>query len=208
MAKRFVRRRNIQTKTEIDTAKWILNHIERVGNGCVIDVGIQPEDFDKVPVYPNRNDSLPVGIYAAHQVFGNAKSPPRDFMSRSFFNSIDKYIDLLKNYVMLNWNNSMTIHQMNNAIGRYLAQEMQDTLKNYGGKPNSQSWSQYKLKNRLQKDVLRATDTMLNSIKHKEHKADKPSLTRYGVYKLFIQSYNRNIRRMKDVHRWVYKISN
>ena len=162
MAKRFVRRRNIKTTVEIDTAKWILNHIERVGNGSVIDVGIQPEDFDKVPVYPNRDDALPVGIYTAYQVFGHGKAPPRDFMSRSFFNSMDKYIDLLKNYVMLNWSNSMTLHQMNNAIGKYLAQEMQDTIKNYGGKENSRYWKQYKLKNRLQKDVLRATDTMLN----------------------------------------------
>lgn len=208
MASKLVKRTKITTTTEIDITKPILLHINDVGNGSVVDVGILAQDFDTVPNYPQRDDERPLGEYAARQVYGEKGTPQRDFMSRSFFECVPHYVDMLTRGVHSCWKGASTMKKIEDDIGSFLVQQMKSTIASFGGKPNSFSWSQYKLIHGMNSDVLRATDTMYNSIKSESYRATKTSVTKNGTYLRFQQSYLRNIRRMKDVHKWVFKISN
>jgi len=197
--------RHVKTEVIDQGADHIIKQLFAIGNGKTIECGILPKDFDKMADTSDpKMSKVPVGVYAAYNIFGDSRgknSPPkRDFMTPSFDESVNQVLHRSKNGFkkIIQPGSVYNIDDLLKEISEYVKHKMKRRIRYFGGS-NSDWWLYYKKLKKLNLNVLRATDTMLNSIDTRVVNETSPEVSRPNIVKAFKYSYEKNIKKMKNL---------
>ena len=151
-----------------------------------------------------KMSKVPLGVYTAYNVFGDSRgknSPPkRDFMTRSY-NDSERQVGVRSKKgfkKIMEPKSTFTMQDLLKEISAYVKDKMQKRIRYFGGS-NSDWWLYYKKLKKLNLNVLRATDTMLNSIDTRVEKQHLPEASRSNIHISFEVSYDKNIAKMKSL---------
>ena len=195
-------RSHVTTKVEIDQASHILKQIAWIGNGVTIQAGVLPKDFDKPQMWNGEQLSdTPLGVYAAMNVYGHQDPsgnnvPARDFMGRSMRMNEKTFMNAtikgMKNIYKVG--STYTIKQLVEDQVKRVKRWQIKTLKTFSGR-NSWRWRVEKSLHKWNPNVLRQTDTLLNSIDSDYYK----NTVGDNRYKAFLRINGRINKQMEKV---------
>ncbi len=150
---------------------WIYKQIGSVGTGVGVATGILEKDFYKKAKHKGKEVSdIPLGIYTAMNVYGyegggiNGWSiPKRDFMTRTFYRYMVSFTNSTVKNLNKMYRGEKAVQNLLDTNRRNTKQWMRSTVKNWSGN-NSLAWTDYKIKQGMNPQPLKASMTMYNSL--------------------------------------------